>query len=236
MLWPILQMWIIWCEKPPASLEQCTEVILSIELKQSYCENLDSVSAVFAKLSWNFHLSLGCCSALGENLQYIRLLLLYRRFVNAIEIWPVLMPVVCTWKNGVLLAAFWGKISIFHLGQTEHSLASFDVALPKEHEKPSWIDWTREISLSTCSVLLCWIPTLRSCPHATYRAQRSLTSYRPVVHMCSHFSERVHRRQVLHETVSAPPQVPLHFDCARANGSLFVPPVALISFTSYGAD
>ena len=30
------------------------------------------------------------------------------------EIWPVLMA--CTWKNRVLLAAFWVKISIFHLG------------------------------------------------------------------------------------------------------------------------
>ena len=31
-------------------------------------------------------------------------------------------------------------------------------------------------------------------------------------------------------------QVPQHFDCARANGSLFAPQVDLISFTSYGAD
>ena len=30
------------------------------------------------------------------------------------EIWPVLMA--CTWKNRVLLAAFWVKISIFHFG------------------------------------------------------------------------------------------------------------------------
>ena len=35
----------------PASLEQCIEVILSKELKQSYCEVLESVPAVFAKLS-----------------------------------------------------------------------------------------------------------------------------------------------------------------------------------------
>ena len=36
----------------------------------------------------------------------------------------------CTLKNPVLLAAFWDKISIFHLGQTddlmEHCLARVD--------------------------------------------------------------------------------------------------------------
>ena len=71
-----------------------------------------------------------------------------------IETWAVLMA--CTWKNSILLAAFWDKISIFHLGQMEHCLvrgygplcaqhrsllASFDVALPSEREKLSWIDW-----------------------------------------------------------------------------------------------
>ena len=48
------------------------------------------------------------------------------------------------YKNGVLLAAFWDKISIFHLGQTEHSsvivhsalLAAIDVVLPSECQKP----------------------------------------------------------------------------------------------------
>ena len=75
-----------------------------------------------------------------------------------IEIWPVLMAF--TWKNRILLKAFWDKISIFHLDQTEHRsavmvhsasriaplLASFDVALPSEREKPSWTDWIIEIS------------------------------------------------------------------------------------------
>ena len=41
----------------------CTEVILHIELKQSYSETLESVPAVFAKLSWKCHLFLSCCSA-----------------------------------------------------------------------------------------------------------------------------------------------------------------------------
>ena len=35
-----------------AFLKQSIEVILSIELKQSYCENLESVSAVLSKISW----------------------------------------------------------------------------------------------------------------------------------------------------------------------------------------
>ena len=41
-----------------------------------------------------------------------------------IEICPVLTA--CTWKNRVLLAAFWDKILIFHLGQTEHCTAGGD--------------------------------------------------------------------------------------------------------------
>ena len=40
-------------------------------------------------------------------------------FAPIIKICPVLMA--CTSKNRVLLAVFWDKISIFHLGQTKHS-------------------------------------------------------------------------------------------------------------------
>ena len=72
--------------------------------------------------------------------------------------------------------------------------------------------------------------------HATYCARRSLTSYRPVVNTCSHFGARVRRRHMPRETARAPPQVPQHFDGARANESLFAPPVDLISFTLYGVD
>ena len=54
-----------------ASLERCSEVILRIELKQSHCEILESVPAVFAKLSWNFHPSLNGYSDLAGNRQYI---------------------------------------------------------------------------------------------------------------------------------------------------------------------
>ena len=119
-------------------------------------------------------------------------------------------------------------------------LASFDVALPSESKKPSWIDWTIEISPSKRWGLLGRSPARMShiwaSHHATYCARRSLTSYRPVVHTCSHFGARVRRRDMPRGTARAPQQVPQHFDGARADGSLYAPPVVLISFTSYGAD
>ena len=55
------------------------------------------------------------------------------------------------------------------------------------------------------------------CHHATYCAPRSSTSYRPVVHTCSHFCACVCRRHMLLETARAQQQVPQHFDCARAD-------------------
>ena len=68
-----------------ASLELCIEVILHIELKQSYCENLESVPAVFAKLSWNFHLSLSGCSAFAGNRQYIAGLSIHSRDMTCFD-------------------------------------------------------------------------------------------------------------------------------------------------------
>ena len=63
-------------------------------------------------------------------------------------------------------------------------LASFDVVLPSEREKPSWIDWRIEISPSTRWVLLSRFPAHRLhfwvSHHDTYCALRSFTSYRPV--------------------------------------------------------
>ena len=67
----------------PAWLKQCIEVILSIELKQNYCEILESVPAVFAKLSWNFYHSLSSCSALAGNREYITSLSIYFRDIFA---------------------------------------------------------------------------------------------------------------------------------------------------------
>ena len=62
-----------------ASLKRCIEVILRIELKQRYCEILESAPAVSAKISWNFHQPLSCCIALDGNRQYITSLTIYYR-------------------------------------------------------------------------------------------------------------------------------------------------------------
>ena len=98
-----------------ASLKLSIDNILCIELKQSYFEILESVSAVLAKISWYFHQSLQGLAAAVPLLEIDNISLVCRYII---EICPVLMA--CTWKNRVLLAAFWDKISIFHLGQTEH--------------------------------------------------------------------------------------------------------------------
>ena len=88
-------------------------------------------------------------------------------------------------------------------------LASFDIAPPSDREKPSWIDWTIEISPFARWVLLGWFPARRSrfrvSHRAIYCARRSLTSYRPVMHMCSHFGERCHRSHMMCETAAAGP-------------------------------
>ena len=192
----------------PASLERCIEVILRIELKQSYCENLESVPAVFAKLSWNFHLSLCGCSALAGNQQYIACL--------SIHYWDM------TCFDGLNLKKSCAACSILRqnidvsFGPNGASarrilllLASFNVALPSERENPSWIDWTIEISPSIRWVLLGWfsarVSRFRVSHHAAYCARRSLTSYRPVMHMCSHFGARV-RRRIAAATRSAGPR------------------------------
>ena len=41
---------------------------------------------------------------------------------------------------------------------------------------------------------------------------------------------------MLRDTAREPMQVPQYFDGAQANGPLFEPQVALISFTLYGTD
>ena len=105
-------------------------------------------------------------------------------------------------------------------------------ALPSEREKPSWIDWTIEIPPSTHWVLLGRVGSPRTArifewaitqPSVRRCARRSLTSYPPVVHTCSHFGARVRRRHKLpHETTRAPPQVPQCFDGALAGCSYYL--------------
>ena len=141
----------------PASLKQSNEVILHIELKQSYCEILESVPAVFAKLSDDLEIFV------SQSLSASAVPLLETDNTSPVcryffEKWPILMA--CIWTNHDLLAAFWDKILMFHMGTTDsiqrstawremmvHSassiallLALFDVALFTEREKPSWID------------------------------------------------------------------------------------------------
>ena len=222
----------------PAPLKRSIEVILSIEQKQSYCEVLESVPAVSAKLSWNFCLQFPCWKPTR-----------YHRFVDILSRfnlfgWLVSEKIaICLQRPGTKYRCFiWAKRSTARRAVMVHSarsiallLASFDVALPSERKKSSWIDWTIEVSPCTRWFLLGRFPARRSrfrvSHHATYCARRSLTSYRPVMHACSHFGVRVRRRHIMRETTRAPPQVPQHFDDARANGPIFVPPVDLISFT-----
>ena len=112
------------------------------------------VGAFFmCKVILKFHLSLSGCSALAGNRQQITCLWIYYRDMISFD------GLACTWKNRVLLAAFWDKISMFHLSQTKpvgaqlgalwwtllRAAASFDVTLPSERKKQSWIDWMIEI-------------------------------------------------------------------------------------------
>ena len=94
-------------------------LILRIELTTDLLWKLgvssNSVPAGLTKLSWNFHRSLCGCSALVENRQYITGLSIYYRYIPCFDGLYL--------KNRVLLAALWGKISIFHMGQTEHRSA-----------------------------------------------------------------------------------------------------------------
>ena len=64
----------------PASLKLCIDAILRKE--QTYYEILGIVPAVFAKLSWNFHLSLSGCIDIAGNQQYITGLSIYYRDVT----------------------------------------------------------------------------------------------------------------------------------------------------------
>ena len=108
-----------------------------------------------------------------------------RYFVDS-EIWPVLMAWIR--KNSVLLAAFQRAVMVHWLHSARHItllLASFDVTLPIELEKPSWIDRTIGISPSTRWGLLSEFPALRLrfrvSHHAIYCVLLSLTSCWPFV-------------------------------------------------------
>ena len=135
-------------------------------------------------------------------------------FVHILLRYVITVMIACNWEKSVLLAAFWDKILMFRESVTVRSacsitllLAWFDVALPSEREKQSWIKWTiKIISPFKRWALLCWFPARRSCFQASqhaYCARRSWTPCRPVAHTCSHFGARCRRHQMLCETARA---------------------------------
>ena len=101
-----------------ASLKQCIEVILHIELKQSYCEIWEWVATVLAKLSLNFLLSLGYCSSLAGNQQYITGLSIYYQDIPCFD--GLYLKKLHSTCSILRLGQNYVKILIFHLGQTEH--------------------------------------------------------------------------------------------------------------------
>ena len=198
----------------PASLKLCIEVILCTELKQSYCEFFwnffESVPAVFAKLSWNFRPSLSVCSSLAGNRQYITYLSIYYLDMTYFDgLYLKKSRFACS--NWYFIWAKWSTarraVMVYSARSITLLLASFDVALTSEREKLSWIDWTIKISPCThwflLGLFLARMLHFRASHHTTYCARRSLTSYRPVMHACSHFGARVCRRHMMRETALA---------------------------------
>ena len=126
--------WFCRCDfsvwEAPASLKRCLEVILRVELKQSYFEILELVPAVFAKLSWNFNPSLSCCSGLVET----DIISPVGRYLSWYDLfwWLVSEKIMIAFCLHCL-AAFLDKIPLFHLGQTEHHLARDDGPLCAQH-------------------------------------------------------------------------------------------------------
>ena len=114
----------------------------------------------------------------------------------------------------LMLGARWW--SILRAAWIALLLASFDVVLPSEREKPSWIDWTIEISPSTSWVLLGQFPArmlqFRESHHTSYCVWQSLTSYRPVMHT------RVRRRHIMRKTACVQQQVPQHLKALEKMG------------------
>ena len=225
MRWPIVQMWISGAmhrSHPYPSHGRVT-----VKIWSQYLQYSATISKVILKFS-SFTLRLQCPCWKPT---------IYRRFVDTFSRYDLFWWLVsekiasCTALRAVMVHSE-RRIALL--------LASFNVALPSERENPSWIDWTIEISPSIRWVLLGWFPArmsrFRVSHHANYCARRSLASYWPVVTTCSHFGARFRRRHMPRGTARAPPQVPQHFDSARAIGSLFAPPVDLISFTLYGSD
>ena len=238
---------ILQCRHP----QHCWSDTLRSSFAHGSSENLELVPSLCAKVSWNFirHLATAVPLLEIDNISPVC------RYI--VQILSVLMA--CTWKNCVLLAAFWDRISIFHLGQTEHrsargdgplcaphrALISFIWCSASEREKPGWIDWTSRFPpphVEFCSVRSPRAPLRRSRfrvrHHTTYCARRSLSSYQPVMHTCCHFGANFRRCHMLRETARAAAGHSTFWRRTCQWVSHRAPPrlVALTSFTSYDAD
>ena len=128
-----------------ASLKLCIEIILLIdwaetELLWIFGVSTCSMSKVILKFSWwNFirHWAAAVPLLETDTISQGRVC----RYI--FEIWPVLMA--CTWKNRVLLAVYWDKISIFDLGQPEHRSARGNDPLCAQHRALISLIWCRAI-------------------------------------------------------------------------------------------
>ena len=185
---------------------------------------MESEPTEFAKLSRNFYPSLSGCSALAGNRQYMTGLSIYYRDITCFW-WLIPEKIaICLQCSGTKYLCFiWANWSMALRAVMVHSvrgitllLASFDVVLPSEREKPSWIDWTIEISPSTSWVLLGQFPArmlqFRESHHTSYCVWQSLTSYRPVMHT------RVRRRHIMRKTACVQQQVPQHLKALEKMG------------------
>ena len=136
---------------------------------QSYCENLESVPAVIIKCS-------SICKVILKFLSFTLQLqcpcwkqTIYHWFVYILSRYALFWWLVpekiafCLQHSETKYRYFvWAERSTALRTVMAHSalsiallLASFDVVLPSEREKPSWIDWKIKISSSTRWGLLC---------------------------------------------------------------------------------
>ena len=156
MWWPIFAAMILQCDKP-------------VHLWYHPLHRAET------ELLWNFGVST-CC--IGEDIlkfSSVTLLLqcpcmkptIYHRFVDILSRYALFWWLVpekiafCLQRSETKYRYFiWAKRSTARRAAIVHSerhfaliLASFDVALPSESEKPSWIEWKIEISPSTCCLV-----------------------------------------------------------------------------------
>ena len=196
-----------------------------------------------------YHPSLICCSARAADRQYITGLSIYYRDMTCFD-GLYLKHRVCFQRCMTKYWYFtWDKRSTARRAVMVHStrrialiLASFKVAIPSKSKKPSWIDWTIKIFPRALNILF----FARSVPlaHNAFSSEPSrnllcvtilgiISTSGCCASVLSLRGARVRRRNMSRGTERARPRS-LSIVMARveSNGSLFAPPVDLISFTS----